>query len=627
MEDLPVQFYDLLALKKNSVLLETSLGDAANRVSYLFTDPVEILELSTLGDLNDYLLKIESFLRQGYFVAGFFGYECGYHIEKLNVNKQEKFSQPLAWFGVYPKPLAFDHSSGNINFPENIKEKDLQILPPANSGYFLKDLSFDLGEADYAEKIARIKEYIRVGDTYQINFTGRYRFKFSGSPLVLYKELKKNQKVPYGAFIQTEKQTFLSFSPELFFRIEGDRIITKPMKGTIGRGQTEAENQEKALWLYYDEKNRSENVMIVDLLRNDIGQLCETGSVEVPELFVVEEYKTLFQMTSTVTGILKKEVGLTEIFYSLFPSGSITGASKIRSMQIIKELETQPRGIYTGSIGYFAPALDNNGKAVGSRPFSKAEFNVAIRTIALTGAAGEMGVGSGIVYDSLARDEFNECKVKAKFLTNLATNFSLLEAILWDKEFVRLEKHLNRLMNSANYFGFSCDLAHLKTLLTASLKDYPKDHKYKVRLQLEKDGRATVAVTPGGAPVSSQPLYVKISEERVDSTNPFLYYKTTNRAFYDRIYTEAVKQNFTEVIFLNEKGEVTEGAVSNIVIQKDGQLLTPPQSCGLLNGMYRDYLLVEKLATEQILYRGDLETADKIFICNSIRGMREVIIK
>ncbi|MBN9389064.1 MAG: aminodeoxychorismate synthase component I [Chloroflexi bacterium] len=626
MKELPGQFYDLLAIKNNSVLLETSLGDATNRFSYLFTDPVEILELHTPGNLNDYLLKIENLLEQGYFVAGFFGYECGYFIEKLGVDPTLNFEQPLAWFGVYRKPLIFDHFSGVTTFPESLREEDFLSTPTRKSDFLLKDLNYDLTEADYAGKIARIKEYIRAGDTYQINFTGRYKFKFAGSPLVLYRALKKNQEVSFGAYIQNGTRTFLSFSPELFFRIEGNMIITKPMKGTIARGQTEAEDLEKGLWLHHDEKNRAENVMIVDLLRNDIGQLCEPGSVNVPELFNIEKYKTLFQMTSTVEGTLRKEVSLTEIFKSLFPSGSITGAPKIRSMQIIRELETQPRGIYTGSIGYFAPTLKSRSQTGISGQFRNAEFNVAIRTLALTASEGEMGVGSGIVYDSSAKAEFEECRVKAKFLTNLETDFSLLEAILWDKEFVRLPKHLTRLLQSANYFGFTCDPAYIEALLKESLETFPKDRKYKVRIQLEKDGRAVVSVTEVAALVVNQPLFIKVSDERIDSTNPFIYHKTTRRELYDRSFNEATLQNFADVIFLNERQEITEGAISNVLIQKDGQLLTPPLTCGLLNGIYRDYLLEEKFAQEKVLFLDDLKTADKIFICNSVRGMREVFL-
>lgn len=409
LADIPDKWYSLLQEKDNIVFLESSQQDQENNSSFLFFDPVEILEIHRIEDFSNLLASIQEYIRQGYYLAGYFAYECGYHIEKLGLLDYSSEKQPLAWFGVYNQPLIFKHGSSDSCVEPDIQTAHiLSGTLQCEAAYRVDDLHFNLDEVAYREKIERIKEYIRAGDVYQVNFTGRYHFTFRGSPVSFYQGLKKKQKVCYGGYIRTARQDILCFSPELFFRREGEKVVARPMKGTAPRGRTQTEDQQQSIWLYNDMKNRAENVMIVDLLRNDLGRICHIGSVTVSHLCDIEKYATLFQMTSTVEGILKENADYYQLFRSLFPCGSITGAPKIRSMEIIRELESSPRGIYTGSIGYFAPDTNAAPKAV---------FNVAIRTIVLENGYGEMGIGSGITYDSQAIDEYVECAIKARFLT------------------------------------------------------------------------------------------------------------------------------------------------------------------------------------------------------------------
>ncbi len=389
-----------------------------------------------------------------------------------------KPGEPLAWFGIYARSHAFDHESGIFVDGEPPELAQFRNTRPAAEHKNLDPLhltldsglaaEFALSEADYTLRIARIHEWIRAGDVYQLNFTAPLAFAAPANAAPLYTRLRARQPVDYGAFLHWQPgRHILSFSPELFFNIdqdvdqEGDirRIITRPMKGTARRGRTTREDREIAEWLRGDAKNRSENVMIVDLVRNDLGRVARTGSVKVEELFAVERYPTLWQMTSTVSAELRPDAGLYEIFHALFPCGSVTGAPKVRAMQLIAELEDAPRGVYTGAIGFFSQR--------------QTIFNVAIRTLELGGARGIMGAGSGVVIDSDPAAEFRECLLKTEFLTGSATGsatklpaeFALIETMLWDGGYPLMEFHLDRLTDSAEYFDFPCDRANVKAAL------------------------------------------------------------------------------------------------------------------------------------------------------------------
>jgi para-aminobenzoate synthetase/4-amino-4-deoxychorismate lyase len=597
-KQLPARYRALAASKPGSALLESSRFDAENYRSYLFQRPVRMLAPS--GALFD---EIEEALNAGAYVAGYLGYECGEELKGL----ERDAKPPLAWFGVYEKAFVFDHRSGEF-------EGDSPEEPPSKCGedFAIRNLRFGLTEKQYAKKIAEIQEYIRAGDSYQVNFTDQLQFDYSGSAEAIFAALIESQQVCYGALIHGEDWRILSFSPELFFRRKEREIIARPMKGTARRGADCAEDEAIAQWLANDSKNCSENVMIVDLLRNDLGRICEYGSVRVERLFEVERYETLFQMTSEIRGKLRSDVGYAEIFASLFPCGSVTGAPKHRTMEIIKELERTPRGVYTGAIGFFSPQRE-------------AVFSVAIRTMILKDNCGEMGVGSGIVVDSRAEDEYRECLLKAEFLTRSEESFELIESILWNDGYQLLPLHMERMEASAKYFGFRFERKKILIALEETSKKIDTGTRSKVRLLLERSG--AVKVTHAAVIEAAGTGRVKISSERVASCDRFLRHKTTRRARYEQQYEEALRQGYDEVIFMNERGELTEGAISNVFIEKDGRWMTPPVACGLLPGVYRRHLLKSKTdAEERILHMADLASADAIFICNAVRGCRRVTV-
>jgi para-aminobenzoate synthetase/4-amino-4-deoxychorismate lyase len=417
--------------------------------------------------------------------------------------------------------------------------------------------------------------------------------------------------VAYSAFVNVADHHILSLSPELFFRIDAGRIVTRPMKGTMPRGLDSAGDAQQSIKLQNDPKNCSEHVMIVDLLRNDLGRICNMGTIQVEDIFSVERYETLLQMTSTISGTLQPGLGYYDIFKSMFPSGSITGAPKIRTMQIIRELEQKPRGIYTGAIGFMSP----NGSSV---------FNVAIRTIVLKNGAAHMGVGGGIVADSDPAEEYRECLLKAGFLTRHPRNFQLIETMLWENaELPFLRMHLDRLEASANYFSFPFDRSAILARIADTTQQLQADDSYRIRLLLGSSGDVSLTATKFTADAAT--VTICISDKPTSSTDVFLRHKTTHREQYDREYAQARTDGFDEVIFMNERGEVTEGAISNIFVLQEGKLLTPPLNSGVLPGIYRRHLLeTNPKAEERVLTMQDLQSAEAVFLCNSIRGMREV---
>lgn len=603
--ELPIAFYKLMDRKENLVLLETSKYDEENYKSLLFIDPLQILKADE-GDELPYLFdRIEEYLSKGCYLAGYLSYECGYHFEEIATDSIPE--HPIAWFGIYKRPIVFDHLTGTFN--EEAFRDGLDINP-LEGDYRISGLHLSISKKDYLLKVKRIKEYLLSGDTYEINFTCKYRFNFYGNPIALYCSLKEKQRVSYGAFIKSGLKSILSLSPELFFKLKDGRITVKPMKGTIKRGRTLDEDSLLANSLKNNEKDRAENLMIVDLLRNDLGKITEIGSVKIAELYSIEKYRTLFQMVSVIEGILKKDLTYYNIFRAIFPSGSVTGAPKVRSIQIIDELEDTRRGIYTGAIGYISP-------------YKEAVFNVAIRTVVIEGNNGEMGVGSGIVSDSLPEYEYEECRLKAQFLTIQDEEFELIETILWDNGYPLLEKHMERLRRSAEYFDYSCDINRIVSALVKHSQDFKAGAQYKVRLRLSRSGE--VSLENSLIKEDQNSLMIILSGVTIDSNDKFLYHKTTHRRLYDKMYQKTQKDGFADIIFMNEKGEITEGAISNIFIKKDGYLITPPVECGLLNGVYRQYLMeIQSNTVEKVLSLKDLQEAEAIYICNAVRGLRRV---
>jgi para-aminobenzoate synthetase/4-amino-4-deoxychorismate lyase len=605
---LPEYIYTIIAESPSCVLLETSRFDSSNQCSYLFLNPVRVISANCSHEIPWLFTQIETALASGFHVAGYFAYECGYHFEHFSGDPPAFGDLPLAWFGMYSSPIVFDHSQGCFISPE-AAPASLQS-PEQLSGAVVDQVTLEIEKDEYCAKILEIKERIASGETYQVNFTDRVSFPAPTSPAATFAALARQQPVAYSAFLNVEGQHILSFSPELFFRINNGRIVTRPMKGTMSRGLDAHEDMQAALRLQNDEKNRSEHVMIVDLLRNDLGRICTIGSIQVEDLFSVEKYETLLQMTSTVSGILRPGISYYDIFRSLFPSGSVTGAPKIRTMEIIREMERMPRGVYTGAIGFIAP-------------HGVSAFNVAIRTLVMKDGNAQMGVGGGIVADSDPSDEYRECLLKASFLTRPPRDFQLIETVLWKEEFFLLPTHLDRMESSAFYFNFVFDRQDLLSRLHQLSNSFASGKSYRVRLLLRSDGNFAIEYSE----LHEEPCRVSIhlSPERTSSTDVFMRHKTTQREIYDRGYTEARAAGFDEVIFQNERGEITEGAISNIFIKKAGKLLTPPLTCGVLPGIFRRHLLeTDATAEEGIVTMEDLRAADAVFLCNSVRGLREV---
>jgi len=483
----------------------------------------------------------------------------------------------------------------------------------------------NVDEAAFCTAIDRIHDYIAAGDTYQVNYTYRLHFDAYGAPLQLYRQLRARQPVPYGALISLpDGRCILSFSPELFVRHQDGRLLAQPMKGTAPAAADDAaENGRRAEQLTQDEKNRAENLMIVDLLRNDLGRIAVNGSVAVPQLFAVERFGQVLQMTSTVTAQLRADTTLAELLTALYPCGSITGAPKHRSMQIISELETAPRGIYTGAIGWFdaAPA---------SRQVGDFCLSVPIRTLALQAPqhgvrAGEMGVGAGIVHDSRAADEFAECRLKARFLTGLEHAFTLFETLYATKEngCRHLDLHLQRLRSSASYFNFSFDEAAIRSALAQVCAQLPAALPHRLRLDLNQHGAIRLqhgVLTPLAARVK-----VFVASDTSTNDDLFLRHKSSQRARYDQAWKDAEQRGGFDMLFFNQHGHLTEGARSNVFVQLDGRWYTPPLSAGVLPGVMRAVLLNDPDwdASERAINQADLHRATRVVLCNALRGVVE----
>ena len=604
---LPRSFREQAARSPNAVLLETSRFGTANRHSYLLLSPTRRIVADRLEDIPRLFREIEIALDQGLWVAGFLSYECGYHFERVpdvTVPKQ------LAWFGAYEQVKVFDHLRGPQD-REQATDPDESASAPRYEA-IAESIELEISKESYVAAIARIKEQLAAGNTYQVNFTDRLAFNSPLSPAEVFSNLSAQQHVAYSAFLNIEGQSIVSLSPELFFETQGDRIVTRPMKGTMPRGLDLADDERMANLLRNDEKNRSEHVMIVDLLRNDLGRICRSGSVEVKDPFSVERYDTLHQMTSTVVGHLHPGMAFYDIFRGLFPSGSITGAPKHRTMQIIHELERRCRGVYTGAIGFI-------------RPNRSSVFNVAIRTLVMQHGEVAMGVGGGIVADSKPEDEYRECLLKASFLTRRIEPFQLIETMLWDGEFRLLSLHLDRMESSALYFGFPFDRPRITSTLFDLCKctTFDRGSRYRIRLTLAASGQEATEVSH--CPHEPANINVWLTDERISSSDPFRRHKTTRRDPYDRLYKKAREYGFDEVIFANENGDITEGAISNIFIEKTGKMLTPPVASGLLPGVLRRHILETRDGSQEaVLKVEDLKSADGIFLCSSLRGLRRV---
>jgi para-aminobenzoate synthetase/4-amino-4-deoxychorismate lyase len=590
---------DGAALSETFVLLDNNSGSGPP--SLLFTDPVEIIAAATPEDVPDALARLEGAQKQGLHAAGFFSYELGYVLEpKLQNLMPPRRNVPLIWLGLYRAPQEMTPA-----------EVEHWLATHTRSGsYHFTDVSLAWNEAEYLERFSEVQEKIRAGDIYQLNLTFKARFRLSGSPLTFFLDLRQKQRVAYGGIVDTGEVTVLSASPEVFIEQDGRTISTRPMKGTAPRAGTLEADAEAKRQLAADVKQRAENLMIVDLMRNDIGRISEIGSVHVTDLFTVETYQTLHQLTSGVTATLQPGIGMPELLRGIFPPGSITGAPKIRAMELIAALESEPRGVYCGAIGHISP----DGRTL---------LNVAIRTaVVFRDAAGEMGIGSGVVFDSQGEREYAECLLKMKFLTDPVKPFELIETMLYEQEtgFVLIERHLERLETSASYFGFAYEEAAVRDALDAAVEG--KSGRLRVRLLLPESGKPSVTTSPLAAADPDAVMQLVVSPTRVNSSDIFLFHKTTRRELYDsewQNYSQSAGAD--EVVYLNERDEVTEGSRTTVFVERDGMLHTPPLACGLLPGTLRAELIAEGRAIETILKLEDFETADAIYLGNSVRGL------
>ena len=578
-----------------TVLLHDTLDPAGDNL--LFTAPRRVLVAHNAADARAALARLEAAGREGLWAAGYLTYELGFVFEERLAGRLPAHSEtPLLWLGLYDAPRRLSASE---------VERYLAGIAGASRGLAL-DIVPSLDPGQYRTAFERVESLIAAGDTYQVNLTFKARFRLKGDPVALYRDLVAKQPVAYGALINTGERWVLSRSPELFVSSRGGTLSARPMKGTLKRGRTIAEDAVGRAALAGDEKNRAENLMIVDLLRNDLGRIAQIGSVKVTDLFTVETYRTLHTMTSGITAQRRPDVTTTDLLANLFPCGSITGAPKLRAMEIIHEVEAGPRGLYTGSIGYFAP----NGDLA---------LNVAIRTAVINNdGGGEIGIGGGIVADSTAEDEYREALLKMAFFTDPAAPVTLIETMLWERQtgFALLDRHLDRIADSAAYFGLGFDRATILALLES--QSFPAD-RMRVRLTLDATGPAVTAVE---LPPNPAVFRFAIAAERLDSQSLWLAHKTTNRAFYDEPRQRAhAALGVDEVVFRNERDELTEGSITNLFVERDGMLLTPPLSAGLLPGTLRAELIATGKAIERSLTLADLESAEAIWLGNSVRGL------
>lgn len=587
-------------LEETFVLLDNSTGRGAP--SLLFSEPVEIVAAATPEEVPAALERLEAASAQGLHAAGFLAYELGYVLEpKIRALLPEGRSVPLLWFGLYRAPRAMSE-----------REVDHWLATHTRSGsYQFTSVTCAWDQAAYESRFSAVQDKIRAGDIYQLNLTFKARFRLEGSPLTFYRDMRQRQRVAYAGIVDTGEVTVLSASPELFIEKQERIVATRPMKGTAPRAGTPEADAEARRILSSDVKQRAENLMIVDLMRNDLGRIADIGSVTVTDLFTVETFRTLHQMTSGVRATLKEGVGIAELIRAIFPPGSVIGAPKIRAMELIRAYETEPRGVYCGAIGHIAPT----GEAL---------FNVAIRTpVVFRDGRGEMGIGSGVVYDSVGAKEYAECLLKMKFLTDPPKSFELIETLLHEpgKGYWLLEGHMARLEASAAYFGYAFDVAKVRTALDGAVAGRAGE-RLRVRLLLAEDGGLTVTTAEQPAQAPGAVMRYVISPTRLDSSNAFLFHKTTRRELYDREWQHYHDtQGADEVLYLNERGELAEGSRTNVFLEREGRLLTPPLASGLLPGVLRASLIASGKVEEARLTPADLAGADAVFLGNSVRGL------
>ena len=556
---------------------------------YTFTQPIKELKTRDLAEVADLLAQVESYQEQGYYVVGYVSYEAAPAFEeKLAVHKAPLLAEYPLYFTVHdgvetsPIPLTYEE----VDLPSKWREQT--------------------SAEDYEKAIAQIHHHLRQGDTYQVNYTVQLKQDLRANPFAIYNRMVVEQEAGYNAYVEHDEMAVISMSPELFFEQNDRELTTRPMKGTTQRGVTDQEDLELASWLEQDPKNRSENMMIVDLLRNDMNRISEVGSEHVECLCQVEQYSTVWQMTSTIKSQLRADVDLVAIFRSLFPCGSITGAPKIATMEIIKDLEPQPRGVYCGTIGLLLP----NGRRI---------FNVAIRTIQLYKGQAIYGVGGGITWDSTWKSEYREVHQKAAVLYRKQARFKLITTgKISQKSLLFEDQHLERLIKASRYFAYPFDPEDLKQKIEEECQACDSHQDYRLRISLNKSGEIELSrqiLTP----LSPTFCQAKLCLQEADLNQSFTYFKTTHRPH--------LNLGEQEIIYHNATGELLETSIGNLVLKIAGKLYTPPTNLGILPGIYRQHLLERGQVEEKVLTLKDLAQAEDIYGCNAVRGMYELLLK
>lgn len=556
---------------------------------HTFTKPIKELKTRNLAQVKDLLAQVEDYQQQGYYVVGYVSYEAAPAFEeKLAVHPAPLLGEYLLYFTVHDHvekssiPLAYDE----VEMPSNWKEAT--------------------SKEEYEKAIAQIHHHLRQGDTYQVNYTVQLKQEVTANPFAIYNRMVVEQEAGYNAYVEHDEMSVISMSPELFFEQEGRQLTTRPMKGTTKRGLTDQEDLNQAAWLEQDPKNRSENMMIVDLLRNDMNRLSEVGSEHVECLCQVEQYSTVWQMTSTIKSQVRPDVDLVEIFRSLFPCGSITGAPKIATMEIIKELEPQARGVYCGTIGLLFP----EGRRI---------FNVAIRTIQLHKGQAIYGVGGGITWDSTWESEYREVHQKAAVLYRKQVPFQLITTgKISQKHLLFKEEHIERLKKASRYFAYPFNPENLLQMIDAECQACHEETDYRLQISISKSGDIDLC-RQELIPLSPAFCQAQLCWQETSLQTPFTYFKTTYRP-----HLTVGKQ---EKIYHNEKGELLETSIGNLVLQITGKLYTPPINLGILPGIYRQHLLEKGKVEEKVLTLEELARAEAIYGCNAVRGLYEIDIE
>jgi para-aminobenzoate synthetase/4-amino-4-deoxychorismate lyase len=587
---------EALSLEPPFVLMEDRLAGRGR----IYRRPVELVRCGDPEGLEDAFARLEAGLARGLHAAGVLAYELGYALEpRLAPLMPSARADPLLQLGLFPPPLEVSGAALDALFAA------LGPPPP------LSDVRPGHDRATHAAKVRRVLDLIGAGDIYQANLTFPLTFGYDGDPLRLYAALRVRQPTAHGGVVALGEAWTLSVSPELFLRGANGRLESRPMKGTVARGGDATEDRAAVRALVSDPKQRAENIMIVDLIRNDLARIARPGSVRAPNLLTVETYPDLHTLTSTVVAQIRPGIGLRERLAAVFPCGSIVGAPKIRAAQVLRALEAGARGVYTGALGAFGPDGD-------------LALSVAIRTVQLRGdGSGVYGVGGGVVADSDPDAEYDEARLKGRIIEDLAEDFGLIETLRWSPVhgFIRLERHLARLAHSATALGFAFDLAAAHADLAARAQAWSSGGDWRVRLSLSRSGRLDVAGAPA-ARVQEGPARIGLASVRLDAGDPYLRHKTTRRRAYDAAARETLATGYDEALLLNLGGQVADASRHSVFASLDGRLVTPPLAAGALAGVLRAALIDDGRAVEGDLTLDRLQAADALYIGNSLNGLR-----